>query len=97
MTLSTLISDMGATPAGLGFVETAMIGILAAYRISGDKAMAATLVSRIVNLVLSLGIGGAITLVLTAVYGKIPEKDVREAKIAAGGGARSEARDKPAL
>jgi glycosyltransferase 2 family protein len=95
MTLSTLISDMGATPAGLGFVETAMIGILAAYRISGDKAMAATLVSRTANLVLSLGIGGTMTLVLTAVYGKIPEKDVREAKIAAGGGARSEAREKP--
>jgi glycosyltransferase 2 family protein len=84
MTLSTLISDIGTTPAGLGFVETAMIGILAMYRISGDKAMAATLVSRIVNLVLSLGIGGAVTLILTAVYGKIPEKDVREARTAAG-------------
>lgn len=69
MTLSTFVSDLGTTPAGLGFVETSMLALFAAAGISGSLAGAGVLANRFVSLAVSLGIGGLASLFLGLRFG----------------------------
>ncbi|MCK4374920.1 MAG: flippase-like domain-containing protein [Candidatus Brocadiae bacterium] len=70
VTISTFVGDVSVSPGGAGFMETAMIGLCAAFGVEHGTAAAVTLISRGIFYAYGLGVGGLCLGALAAVYGR---------------------------
>ena len=61
-----IVSSIGVTPAGLGYVEGGLVAVFVAYGTKGPTAVAAVLVYRALTLIGLVGIGWAIAAYLSA-------------------------------
>jgi hypothetical protein len=69
-TISGFCGDVSFTPGGVGFMETAMIGLCAAFGVDNSVAATVTLISRGIFYVYGLGMGGLCLGVLACLYGR---------------------------
>ncbi len=70
VTISDFVADISFVPGGMGFAETTMIGLCAAFGLEAHAAAAVALISRGLLYVYGLGLGGLCLGVLTALYGR---------------------------
>jgi len=70
VTISTFFGDVSVSPGGAGFMETAMIGLCAAFGVEPGAAAAVTLISRVLFYACGLGLGGLCLAALSVVYGR---------------------------
>lgn len=75
VSIANFCGDLGVSPGGAGFMETAMIALCAAFGVESHTAAAVTLVSRGIFYFCGLGIGGACFVVLALMYGRRKEAD----------------------
>jgi len=74
VTISTFFGDVSISPGGAGFMETAMIGLCAAFGIEPGAAAAVTLISRVLFYGCGLGLGGLCLAGLSLRYGRAGEE-----------------------
>jgi uncharacterized protein (TIRG00374 family) len=70
VTISTFFGDVSISPGGAGFMETAMIGLCAAFGVEPGAAAAVTLISRVLFYAYGLGAGGLCLVGLSLRYGR---------------------------
>ena len=70
VTVSNFCGDISFAPGGAGFMETAMIGLCAAFGVDTSTAAAVTLISRGVFYLCGVGVGGTCFAVLAMLYGR---------------------------
>lgn len=77
--VSNFCGDISFAPGGAGFMETAMIGLCAAFGVDKSTAAAVTLISRGVFYICGVGVGGSCFGGLALLYGRMDETAQEEA------------------
>jgi hypothetical protein len=86
VSIANFVGDMGFSPGGAGFMETAMLGLCAAFGVTHHTAAAVTLISRGIFYLCGLSLGGLSLLGLSLLYGRgkaTPPEQEPEGELAA--------------